>query len=71
MMNGNTFHWLDSQRIGEELADAYPDVSPLTIAFTELRDKVMALDEFEEREGHPCSEKVLEAIQMAWIDELD
>ncbi len=70
-MNVKTFHWLDTERIGEELADAHPGVDPLTIAFTDMRDMVKELPAFEERDGHPCSEKVLEAILLAWIEEAD
>jgi len=46
------------------------DVDPLTINFVDLRQWVLALPDFE---GHPdhCGEKLLEAIQAAWIDEMD
>ena len=68
---GDTFHWLDVERIGEELCDAHPDQDPLTIAFPTLRDLVTALDGFEEQAGHPVNERILEAIQAAWIEERD
>lgn len=71
MMAGDTFHWLDVQRIGEELAQQHPDVDPLTVTFPKLRALVTALPGFEERPGHPCNERILEAIQQAWIDERD
>ncbi len=60
--------WTDSLEIAIQLADAHPDIDPKTIRFTDLREWVMALPEFDdvaERSG----EKILEAIQMAWIDE--
>ena len=60
--------WTDSLEIAIQLADAHPDVDPKTVRFTDLREWVMALPEFDdapERSG----EKILEAIQMAWIDE--
>lgn len=49
---------------------ALPDVDPLTVNFVELRDWVLALDTFDDDPAH-CGEKILEAIQMAWIEELD
>lgn len=67
----DAFHWLDVQRIGEELADAHPDQSPLDIAFPQLRALVEGLEGFEEQPGHPCNERILEAIQQNWIDEIE
>ena len=64
------FHWLDVQRIAEELADRHSDVDPMTIAFPKLMAMVLALPGFAEQVGHPVNEKILEAIQQAWIDEL-
>lgn len=61
--------WTDSLEIAIQLADAHPDVDPKTIRFTDLHEWVMALPEFDDvptRSG----EKILEAIQMAWIDEV-
>lgn len=60
--------WTDTIRIAEELNDKYPDVDPLTIRFTDLHGWVMALDGFDDDPKH-SGEKILEAIQMAWIDE--
>ena len=65
----DSFHWLDVQRIGEELADAHQDLSPLNIGFPQLRELVMGLDGFHEEPGHPCNERILEAIQQHWIEE--
>jgi len=65
----STFHWLDVQRIAEELADRHGDVDPLTITFPRLKTMVLALPGFKEQAGHPCNEKILEAIQQVWIDE--
>ncbi len=62
--------WTDIHDIAIELADTYPGVDPLTLNFVDLRDQVMALPEFEDDPEH-CGEKVLEAIQAAWIEELD
>lgn len=63
------YHWLDVERIGEELADLYPDENPLTVTFPALRSMVEALDGFCEQPGHPCNERILEAIQQVWINE--
>ncbi len=62
--------WTDSQRIAEDLYDAYPDTDPRTIRFTELRSMVLDLPGFDDIPQH-CGEKVLEAIQQAWIDEAE
>lgn len=70
-MPSDTFHWLDVERISEELAERHREVDPLTITFPRLREMVKALDGFEEQPGHPCNERILEAIQQAWIDERD
>ncbi len=62
--------WTDSQRIAEELYDAHPDIDPKTIRFTQLRDLIMALPDFDD-EPNRCGEKILEAVQMAWIEEAE
>lgn len=62
--------WVDSLDIAIELDDAHPDADPTQVRFTDLREWVMALDEFDDEPGR-CGEKVLEAIQMAWIEERD
>jgi FeS assembly protein IscX len=60
--------WTDSLRIAEALHDKLPDVDPLAIRFTDLRDWVCALEGFDDDPKH-SGEKILEAIQMCWIDE--
>ncbi|MGL4997054.1 MAG: Fe-S cluster assembly protein IscX [Deefgea sp.] len=60
--------WTDSREIAIELAEKFPEVDPKTIRFTDLRDWVMALDGFEDDPKH-CGEKILEAIQLMWMDE--
>ena len=62
--------WTDSIRIAEELADKYPEIDPKTIRFTDLMQWVMDLDGFDD-EPERCGEKILEAIQLAWIDEVN
>ncbi|MDR2837817.1 MAG: Fe-S cluster assembly protein IscX [Azonexus sp.] len=61
--------WTDINDIAIELADAYPDDNPLKINFVDLRDRVMALPGFADDPKY-CGEKILEAIQQAWIDEV-
>jgi FeS assembly protein IscX len=61
--------WTDSLEIAIQLADAHPDIDPKTIRFTDLREWVMALPEFDDDPAH-SGEKILEAIQMAWIEEV-
>lgn len=62
--------WTDTYEIAAALCDAHPDVDPKALRFTQLRDWVMALPDFSDDPAH-CGEKILEAIQMAWIDEAD
>ena len=60
--------WTDAEDIGIALAEKYPDVDPLTLRFTDLRARVMALPGFDD-DPAKSSEPKLEAIQMAWHDE--
>lgn len=61
--------WVDTQQIAESLFDLYGDtVQPETIRFTQLREWVLKLAEFDD-DPNRCNEKILEAIQQAWIDE--
>ncbi len=62
--------WTDSLEIAIELEDAHPDVDPQYVRFTDLYEWVLALEDFEDGPEH-CGERILEAIQMAWIDEHD
>lgn len=62
--------WTDSQRIAEELYDKHPEIDPKTIRFTDLMQWVMDLDDFDD-EPSRCGEKILEAIQLAWIEEAE
>jgi FeS assembly protein IscX len=62
--------WTDTLDIAIELADKFPDVDPKTVRFTDLSQWVQDLEGFEDDPRH-CGEKILEAIQMAWIDEAD
>ncbi|MFN9126429.1 MAG: Fe-S cluster assembly protein IscX [bacterium] len=62
-------HWLEVARSAEELVDRHGDIDPVTISFPRLKSLVEALPGFKEQPGHPCNERILEAIQQAWIDE--
>jgi len=61
--------WTDIYDIAAALADTHPDADPRSVRFTELRAWVLALPGFDDDPGH-CGEKILEAIQAAWIEEL-
>jgi FeS assembly protein IscX len=60
--------WTDSEVIGMALAEKFPTIDPLTVRFTDLRDKVVALDGFDD-DPKTSNESKLEAIQMAWYEE--
>ena len=60
--------WTDSLEIAISLEDTHPDIDPITINFVQLRELVLALEDFYEGDTQ-CGEKILEAIQMCWIDE--
>lgn len=62
--------WTDTRDIAIELTEAHPDVNPMTVRFTDLHRWVMALPGFDDDPSH-SGEKILEAIQMAWLDEYD
>ena len=60
--------WTDTQDIAIALTEAHPGVDPNQVRFTDLYHWVMALPGFSD-DPKRCGEKILEAIQMAWIDE--
>lgn len=61
--------WTDTQRIAEDLYDLHgEDIDPKSLRFTQLRDLIMALPEFDDDPAR-CGERILEAVQQAWIDE--
>ncbi|MCG6968403.1 MAG: Fe-S cluster assembly protein IscX [Gammaproteobacteria bacterium] len=62
--------WTDSRDIAIALDETHPDVDPMSLRFTDLMQWVLDLEEFEDDPEH-CGEKILEAIQMAWLDEKD
>ena len=60
--------WTDSLEIAQLLYDKNPELDPKTIRFTDLRQWVLDLDDFND-DPEKCGERILEAIQLAWIDE--
>ena len=62
--------WTDTLDIAIALAEHHPDVDPKFIRFTDLHHWVMALPGFAD-EANRSGEKILEAIQQAWIEEVD
>ena len=57
--------WEQAEEIAEVLAENHPGLNPLDVRFTDLRQWVIDLDEFEDDPGKSTESK-LEAIQMAW-----
>ena len=60
--------WRDTEDIGIALNEAHPELDPLTVRFTDLHRYVMELPGFSD-DAKASNEKILEAIQMAWLDE--
>ncbi len=64
-----TLRWTDTREIAIALAEAHPDVDPQMVRFTDLHRWVCELPEFAD-DPERSGEKILEAIQMTWIDEI-
>jgi FeS assembly protein IscX len=62
--------WIDSREIAIALAEKFPDVDAARVNFVDLRNWVLALDGFDD-DPQRSGEKILEAIQAAWIEEAD
>ena len=60
--------WTDSENIGFALFERFPEIEPLTVRFTDLREKVINLEGFDD-DPKRSNEPKLEAIQMAWYEE--
>jgi len=69
-VKGKLMLWTDTLEIAEKLLDTLPDVDPKTIRFTDLRQWILDLDDFND-DPNKCGERILEAIQLAWIDEYE
>ena len=63
-----TLKWTDSLDIAIQLDEKFPDIDPQQIRFTDLHSWVCELDDFDD-DVTKSNEKILEAIQMLWIDE--
>jgi FeS assembly protein IscX len=61
--------WTDTSLIAQALAERFPDTDPKTVRFTDLHRWVCELPGFDDNPKR-SGEKILEAIQMAWIDEV-
>lgn len=62
--------WTDTREIAIQLSETHPEVNPMTVRFTDLHKWIMDLPEFDDDPSR-SGEKILEAIQMAWMDEHD
>ena len=62
--------WIDVMDIAIQLDETHPEVDPQYVRFTDLHDWVCELEGFDDDPEH-SSEKILEAIQAAWIEERD
>jgi len=60
--------WKDAEEIAIALSERYPDTDPLTVRFTDLHRQVTELPGFSD-DPKASNESILEAIQMAWLDE--
>jgi len=65
-----TLKWTDSLDIAIELSEKYPDLDPKYIRYTDLHKWICELESFEDNPEN-SNEKILEAIQMNWIDEVE
>ncbi|AHK79557.1 hypothetical protein M911_10780 [Ectothiorhodospira haloalkaliphila] len=62
--------WTDTLDLAIALQDAHPDVDPRNVNFVDLRNWIMALPEFDD-DPDRCGERILEAVQLAWMEEED
>ena len=62
--------WTDSREIAIALSESHPDIDPMKVNFVDLHRWVLALPGFAD-DPKRSGEKLLEAIQMAWIDEAE
>ncbi len=60
--------WTDTEEIGIQLAEKFPEIDPLTVRFTDLHKWITELADFSD-DPKNSNEKILEAIQMAWLEE--
>ncbi|MDR1163560.1 MAG: Fe-S cluster assembly protein IscX [Candidatus Accumulibacter sp.] len=61
--------WSDINDLAIALSEAHSDTDPAKINFLDLMNAILALPDFDDDPNH-CNEKILEAVQQAWIDEI-
>ncbi len=62
--------WTDVREIALALAERHPDTDPRTVRFTELRQWILEIPGFDD-DPKRGGEKILEAVQMTWMEEAD
>ena len=62
--------WTDTYEIVDSLIDEIPNQDPKTLLFTDLMNMVTSLEDFDD-DPDRCGERILEAIQALWIEEID
>ncbi len=71
-MSMDTFGWSDIEDIAIALFETHPDIDPASVRFDRLREMIEELEEFEpEADGLSVNEQILEAVQAAWIEEVE
>ncbi len=70
MLGEKSLKWTDIHDIALALSEKYPEIQPLSLRFTELYAWIISLEGFEDDKNR-CNEKILEAIQMAWMAEVE
>lgn len=65
-----TIKWTDVRELAIALAETHPGIDPLEVRFTDLHRWVTELEDFGDDPAR-SNEKILEALQMAWLDELE
>ena len=62
--------WTDTREIAIALSEAFPEIDPMTVNFVDLHNWICALPGFDD-DPKRSGERILEAIQMAWIEEAE
>ena len=65
-----TLKWTDSFEIAIALEEKFPEIDNINLRFTDLHKWILELDDFQD-DPNNSNEKILESIQMAWIEERD